>query len=533
MYCCVLLDSTAPEMKIRAWKAPYALCLLGLSTCVFIVFTMSTSLQFRQERKEWPQASRGQSHSHGHHLARSARWHLQTQSDNVTSLTHKAAMAARIIRAKGATRTELKAVEHNLNICLNASNLILFFKKHNYYTTAKENARQLMLTMRRIIPHQFSITDPVPCWGTQWQVQGSRSSPTVWGNIGNFHFNHSTILYPPETLKLLHDDYGGHLSFPFVCVPKVFLAGFPKCGSTYLYCLLSKIAQVEASYSYTGPSESVKEPRWWAPAGEKKAYMQPLQTHHLAAYLLNYVQGVQSMLTTGHALTIDASQNLLFQWPRFSSSESFENYCLLPAVLPLLFPTSKYIVIIRNPIHTLYSAFWFSCSSHGVLQDPAEQRKGPDVFHSRVVQRLREVESCRQTHPIEICLIDSEPVTAVPDSEPQGWAACGRVKLESTMYHFHIRKWLSVVPRKHFLFISNEEMLDSVVVVANKIAGFMGYHTRFTHASEELKISKSCRNSQESIDYHSDPHLWMREDTRKLLDDFFKSFLHRSLDLYT
>lgn len=506
------------------WKAPHAICVLGLSTGVFMFLILRTSLEvrstaLRQEKREWPQVSRGQSHSH--HVTHSARWHLQ--SDHVASVTHKIAEAARTIRPRGATRTELKAVEHNLNSCLNASNILTLFKERNYYTTAKENARQLMLTVRQIIPHQFSITDPIPCWGAWWQVQGSRSSPAVWGNIGNFRFNHSTRLYPPEALKLLYDNYSGHLSLPFVCVPKVFLAGFPKCGSTYLYCLLGRISQVEAQYP--GPSESVKEPRWWAPAGEKKAYMQPLQAHHLAAYLLNYVRGVESMLTTGHALTIDASQNLLFQWPRFSGSESFENYCLLPAVFPLLFPTSKYIVITRNPIHTLYSAFWFSCSSRGMLQDPAEQRKGPDIFHDRVVQRLREVERCKQTRPIEICLTDHEPVTAVSEGELQGWEACGRVKLESTMYHFHIRKWLSVVPREQFLFVSNEEMVDNVVAVANKIARFMGYHTHFTHASE-LKISKSCRNSQESIDYHNDPHLWMREDTRKLLDDFFQSFPH-------
>ena len=61
-------------------------------------------------------------------------------------------------------------------------------------------------------------------------------------------------------------------------------------------------------------------------------------------------------LITQNIMLVDGTANINRDWPRFTKTEdNVTNCCLISATLPRLFPNSKYIAIMRNPIEMTYS----------------------------------------------------------------------------------------------------------------------------------------------------------------------------------
>ena len=104
-------------------------------------------------------------------------------------------------------------------------------------------------------------------------------------HIGDLHFIYSA----PENMlqfRLLKIVLRAHCSNvhhhkiveeSFACLPKIFLLGYPKCGSTYLYCLLRKILKLALSVSEY--CEVVKEPHWWVVPGPKSRVQPPTRVN--------------------------------------------------------------------------------------------------------------------------------------------------------------------------------------------------------------------------------------------------------------
>ena len=186
-----------------------------------------------------------------------------------------------------------------------------------------------------------------------------------------------------------------------VCLPKIFLLGYPKCGSTFLYCLLRRI--LKFSGHMANSCEVTKEPHWWVIPGPRNN-TQSHSPDYLALYLLNFAKGAEYVKTSLPAVTIDASPNLMFQWPRYTEAETMENYCLIPSLVPVLLPDSKYIVVMRNPISMLYSAFWFSCTTiHQRFK--SVKYVGPDIFHERITRKIEIFNLCKSAgEPLDKCM---------------------------------------------------------------------------------------------------------------------------------
>ncbi|CAI8030746.1 hypothetical protein GBAR_LOCUS17444, partial [Geodia barretti] len=181
------------------------------------------------------------------------------------------------------------------------------------------------------------------------------------------------------------------------------------------------------------------------------------------------------------AVTIDASPNLMFQWPRYSESESLENYCLLPSLIPIVLPDSKYFVIMRNPVSMLYSAFWFSCTMLGQKLGSVKFR-GPDIFHERITRKIHMFNECKnEGKPLDLCVDVVAPNLYGPELPN-----CGRTRLEMGLYYFHARTG------------------DRATV--DVITDFL----ELPRATADLALDTDLRcneNSQHVIDYKSDPRL--------------------------
>ena len=426
--------------------------------------------------------------------------------------------------------SEEYAVYRNLRRCLSSAEMIEYFTNNSYRFAATRNAGSFLAMLRHIIPAQFNTTKyNIPCWESELDMHlceipnhQNITSPMkgLEGRMNAISFSTHESTCTTTARMALRSKYKGNATSSLLCLPTVFIAGFPKCGSSFLYCLVKKLVNM-ANPAYHD-SELQKEPHFWVGAGPYFHHHYPPQPYELASYLFNFLPTAAAQLSSKYSLPIDGSPNLMFQWPRYSYYETIENYCLLPAIVPQILPNSKYIVVMRDPVTMLYSAFWFSCSTYDIKLSRRQAIEGRNVFHERVKKKVEIFQDCTLTKPIDACLVDIFP--PVGDEEEFGGSLCGRVRLEVGFYYQYIRRWLSVVPRKQFLFLTSEELQNNTGSVANVISDFLelGVHNVIPSSDIFNSTRSECHNVQSQYNYRHDPLLQMRNDTREMLYKFFE-----------
>ena len=428
-----------------------------------------------------------------------------------------------------------------LHICLSTANLTDYFIDQDIMLKAKSNVEVLINALCTLLS-RVSIRLDKDCWEMDLYMNFCKS--TTQGIIIEGSLNGFPFLAPLNHFRLsvinaiLAEKF--YKESTTVCLPKLFIAGFPKCGSSYLYCLITKLISMSNQTYKVGEFE--KEPHFWVSEGPFVNHRFPQQSFDLAGYLFNFLPAVESKLNNRYSFPIDGSPNLMFQWPRFSYTEDIENYCLLPAVLPQILPHSKYIVIMRNPADMLYSAFWYSCSTFGIELSEKELAEAPFIFHNKVIKKIKIFEECSRSYPVDKCMTNLYPpiLGKVHGNSSQ----CTRVRLEVGFYYLYVRRWLSVVPRKQFLFLTSEELKRDIKKVTNDISNFLHLGIEI-NAKKNLKTlldmkhgassnyahSTSCNNVQSIYDYHHDTSLKMLDYTRKILDNFFHGFNRKLANL--
>ena len=420
---------------------------------------------------------------------------------------------------------EVDVILRRLDTCLVSTNMSLYFESNGYYETAQRNARLLFGGFRRVVP-KFSAPYSLPCWNTQIKVRRSKIKPEITGVVGNFTFSYKCR---PETCEIIlkstkwsRKNSYMYLEQSVACLPKIFLLGFPKCGSTFLYCLIHKVLRL--TVNIPGTCETVKEPHWWVMTQPRK-YVQTTSPHYVPLYLLNFYGGAKLKQSDMPVVTIDASPNLMFMWPRYSENETMENYCLLPSLLPVVLPDSKYFVVMRNPVSMMYSAFWFSCTASGHRLGSVKYR-GPDLFHVRVLKKIKTFKQCkREGKPLDLCMD-----MVAPNIFSRELPMCGRTKMDKGLYYVHVRKWLSVVPRERIRFFTLEELAtQDLKDTAKVILDFLEIPLPMSDVN--FNAINCNENAQHTIDYKNDPRLKMRKDTRHILEEFFKPYNRMLADL--
>ena len=133
---------------------------------------------------------------------------------------------------------EIQKILNRVDTCLEAATISQEFTKIGYDIAAKNDAKHFIEALRTIIPRNFSHKYLSPCWETNFSVSiKGRLLETKVGNV--------TFLSNPWNY-----DFTGNKVFQFVkrkgtfksnvvCLPKIFLLGLEKCGTTFLYCLMT------------------------------------------------------------------------------------------------------------------------------------------------------------------------------------------------------------------------------------------------------------------------------------------------------
>lgn len=453
-----------------------------------------------------------------------------------------------------ASSEQLSEIEGLVEQCMETTHITDFFRSPSLLEQAKANAKYMYQEYRKVIPATSLAGHRSHCWRDSYSAHWNDShyssrigNTTYHGELNDLdihrrQFREFSAMFPSRKFES-----------DLVCLPKVFMTGYPKCGSSFAHCFTNKLIY-RSLYKYNTLLSSKKEPHFWVIESTKGIpnsgkYEIPT-AEKIGKYLFYFIPGLKQISKFGSkdAIFVDAKVNKMFKWPLFEKSQhNLTNYCLLPTVIPKMLPGSKFIVIMRNPVTMLYSVFWYTCTYHDKpLPAMLNRLKGPDIFHDRVVHKIKVFNNCmrdtsspaishvcelddysscikERLHLLEKCAHAITFNMASPEMPN-----CGRTRVSAGLYYAHIRKWFSILPRKDFLILTLEELIRNPPENAREILQFLDLNTDIADSKSKIQEAVGActikANTQVLIDYHHDKRFQMRTDTKALLESFFSPF---------
>ena len=397
---------------------------------------------------------------------------------------------------------EYKQVMKDIDSCMEVTNLKITVSVQQ----AKKNAETFIKAYRRVVPRHFLSNYSSHCWK---RVR----SPG----------NHRTI------------DHKGNDGVS--CLPKLFIGGIAKCGSTFMWRFVNKL--ISKSVGVPETAQASKEMPFW---------LKTSVTSSIPSYINIFDRALKDFDTTvqKQAILMDGTPVIIANWPKRSlNGNDMVNYCLLPSTLPHFLPDMKLIAILRNPVSTMYSSFWFSCNSQMKHSSIDDQRKGPNAFHKVTMKKINIFLNCMRddSDPLishacsvddldyDMCIIqrlhlaDKCMNKVFVDLYSPEMPRCGRSRLDRGLYFVHIRRWLSVLPRDKLLVVALEELIKDPGKVAGNVLHFLKISPPTDLDAQSIFSScMSSEGAQQFVDYKHNPDLQMRPDTKIMLEKFFRPF---------
>lgn len=183
------------------------------------------------------------------------------------------------------------------------------------------------------------------------------------------------------------------------CLPRVMLAGFPKCATTSLYYMLVKHPEIAPS--------RIKETHFWRDTfiSTTKIYKQ-VQTLY---YIYHFECSSLEMIQHPNHLTIDGSTTTMFPGLHIEIFQD-KDMCVIPRMLTELIPSVKFIIMMRNPANRVYSDFWYICSKfywkkgRKVTVPDDYLANGTRLFHQASLKMITEFQECAQKRSVFECV---------------------------------------------------------------------------------------------------------------------------------
>ena len=439
---------------------------------------------------------------------------------------------------------DIQNLTRKMDRCFQDTNLSLFDDLS--LQAARRSAASYIREFRKVIPLGFKQSSEHPishCWKMSYKVHTKNRH--IWGHIGNVKFDQVIPDdYRSSLLRDVQNDFHNHFSSHIVCLPNLFLLGFPKCGSTFLWCLIERVVNATIRVR----PAAFKESGWWS---ERRDGLSKLEASEFGRYIANFATPIRAidMSSQENVIIAEGTPGMAYASPRFNPNDHRRiNYCLLPTAIPHLLPYAKFIMIMREPSDALYSLFWWACK--GRLTEKT-QKGIPNAFHKGAVLMIDVFNKCMRneenpyicqacslsssdyssciSHPKRLALLDKcvDRMSSHDFSTQRtGMPRCAKIGFNMYMYFVHVRRWLSVTEQPDkFYFLTLNDTSDSVTV-ARRIFQLMDISLPMNFEDVARQAYTECqrRKNTQKISYSSDPALQMREDTRTLLKRFFAPF---------
>lgn len=323
------------------------------------------------------------------------------------------------------------------------------------------------------IPHSFKYPY---CWHAHFNVLTSTAQRwlTAWNDLRGIKKKYTTSVASTLVNLVLRRNISSWIArrltngtaSQLFCLPNVYLAGFPKCGTTFLYSLITSHPLFAKPHS--------KEGNFWR---EFVKTADPLYKKlDVLHYLFHCKPAANQIETSEKKLTIDGSASTVFASPNTGVSLE-KDVCILPSLLSKVLPDAKYIIIMRNPVERLWSDYWYFCAKsrwkvrHNNIVSYHIPSKAvlsaSETFHNHSMVVLDDFQDCLQKHNSEFeCVMRA-------NSEDGIFSACQGARVGVGLYYFHIVKWLSILPSNRFLFLRMEDLIDDAFSVMLKVWEFL------------------------------------------------------------
>ena len=409
--------------------------------------------------------------------------------------------------------------------------------KEQIYKTLAINAHYSAVPSSSIISSSPAVLDDQH---NHWSSPSCQLDPTNTKNnlkLHSFLKDLKTLIPPPDRFNLRYKSPCWHPGKParalmakhgrsvrsFQCLPQVYFIGFPKSGTSQLFAMMTQHPEVKGGQH--------KEPHWWT----RRAF--PLNLTGNYPGILNYLHFFDystSYIAHGHPHTrlVDGSQSTAWD------INFQKNFCFLPQVFAELFPGAKFIVLMREPGERLYSDFKYFYDQQWKKLGYKDGIPAPivanltEMFHQGVVREINEIQDCLETSSLEVCshrvLHDRSQDICTEEPCYQRFAReylsrqgikrdipHSNIRLTTSLYHMHIKRWLKEFPRDQFLFLRTDELASNPLQLANEVFRFLGVRER---SKMELGRTLSSHVLRSSVGHRAP----MEAKTKRILQEYFE-----------
>ena len=368
-----------------------------------------------------------------------------------------------------------------------------------------------MEALHEFIPHNFSFKYRNPCWYSSLDIPHDLSKHfAALSAVRKPMFNASRAdKIIKNVVKNLKRDKKKEKQL--YCLPLVYLAAFPRCGTTYLFHYLVKHPMIA--------KPARKEGHFWSTSLDNGTYID--KQLHVLWYLDHFKPAAKQILTSPNTITIDGSPSTLLRM----SAQEIENdtdLCVVPSTIAKLTPNAKFIVVMRDPVKRLFSDFWFFCSHQHKWDQTGVPKHyvdyGQEVFHNLTAEAIHQFHSC-----VDAGIFIFNCVQRVTHRATFGGTECFPLRLGLSMYYYHIVRWLAVVPREGFLFIKSEDLFTDLYSTLQKVWSFLGLRNLTRKEFDHITIHKWTLNTNDWIrsEKYRDRFVMLPE-TEKMLREFYR-----------
>lgn len=295
-----------------------------------------------------------------------------------------------------------------------------------------------------------------------------------------------------------------------VCIPMVYFIGFPRSRSTQLYRMM-----INHPLLLGGKN---KEPHWWTKFRFTSKF--PHNILGVIKYLSHFRDSSETIHNnSSEGMIIDASQSTIWD------TRNTNNLCIMPHLISSIVPSAKYVVIMRDPAERLYSDFRYLCEEHWKVNKMKVDldtfaKNASEIFHQAVIAGINDFNRCLSVgSSMDMCAHN-----ALSRLTP-GQIGCGRARLGISLYHVHIRRWLNVIPRRQFLFLTTEELSKNPFSVIQKVWNFLDIPEQKVEDLNDILHMHSHGSFVQQKNFE------MREETRNILNKFLKLHNDALVDL--
>ena len=288
--------------------------------------------------------------------------------------------------------------------------------------------------------------------------------------------------------QAIKEQENGEKERRLICLPGLFLAGFPKSGSTQLFSLITRHPLIQAGRT--------KECHWWTRF--PFVFEQPLGELAVLAYLKHFEKAGECSSMDEKCIAVDGSQSLV--WGR---AEHKDNFCSMPYLIHAINPHSKFLIAVRSPMDRLYSEYWFFSRTHGHHSANAEH------FHECASKAVGLFNECLDKGSTLIECIEKSR-----SYDSKSGDCHGLVRIQIGIYFAHIRRWLKFFPRHQFLFVRLEDMAIDPNKTLHRVGQFLNVSETGFKINEDDLANPRLQNSYPP----------MLKETASLLQKFYQPF---------